>query len=70
MTVQKKKKKKKKKKEMSVLLACYLYHATLRQLVVYSECNVNANILFNKETKQLHVCQMQEQKKINQCNTE
>ena len=38
-------------------LSCLLVtlcHATLfaiKQLVVYSECNTNANILFNKKTK-------------------
>ena len=67
-------------KQWNVCLACLLLelwklcHMTLfaiKQLVVYSECNINdANILFNKETKQLHVYHIQQQKKINQRDTE
>ena len=43
----------------------------IKQLVVYYVCNTNANILFNKKMlKQLRVCQIQQQKKINQRDTE
>ena len=62
-------------------LSCLLVklcHTTLfaiKQLVVYSVCNINANILFNnnnkkKKLKQLRVCQLQQQTKINQRDTE
>ena len=37
---------------------------------MYSERNVKANILFNKKIKQLNVCQIQQQKKINQRDIE
>ena len=30
---------------------CHTIHFAIKQLVVYYECNINANILFNKETK-------------------
>ena len=43
-----------KTKKCLVLLACYVvsYHTFChKKLVVYSECNINANTLFNKETK-------------------
>ena len=38
---------------MSCLLVtlCHTTHYAIKQLVVYSECNIYANILFNKETK-------------------
>ena len=57
-------------------LSCLLFplcHTTLfaiKLFVVYSECNIIANIIFNKETKQVRVCQIQQQKKINQRDTE
>ena len=37
---------------MSCLLVtlCHTTLCAIKQLVVYSECNINANILFNKET--------------------
>ena len=37
----------------------------IKLLMVYSECNINANILFNKELKQLHVYQVQQQQQNN-----
>ena len=46
-----------------------LYYTTrfaIKQLVVYSDFKINAN----KKLKQLHVCQIQQWKKINQRDTE
>ena len=58
---------------LSVLLVplCHTTLYAIKQLMVYFECNINANILFHKKLKQLHVCQiLQQQKKINQRDTE
>ena len=67
-------------KEKSVQNACLLLELwklslttlfAIKQLVVYSECNIlNETFYSVKELKQLHVCQIQQQKKINQRDTE
>ena len=51
-----------------LLLLCHTTLFAIKQLVVYSESNISANIIFSKEKKlnQLHAYQIQQQKKINQ----
>ena len=34
-----------------LVMLCHTTHFGIKQPVMYSECNINANILFNKETK-------------------